>query len=568
MEENIWEITADEDPELALKIASELDIPRVICNILVKRGIGSHEEAERFLNPKMDELCDPYIFDDMDRGVERIIEALRNREKLMIYGDYDVDGITATSLMFLVLNKLGADVSYFLPNRLGEGYGISEDGLNEAKRRGVTLIISVDCGITAIEEVKLASSMGIECIITDHHEPGQEIPQAVAVINPKRGGEDSIGVELSGVGLAYKFATAIYKRLNQDTADLNEHLDLVALGTAADIVPLVNENRILTKFGIKQVSRTPKPGLKALIFVSGLMGQEISTGQVVFILAPRINAVGRLGDAEMAIKLLATKDEQQANKIARRLNEENKKRKQIDEKTLHEALDMIKEVVDLEKDKAIVLAGPKWHQGVIGIVASRLVEKFHRPTIMISIDGKEGKGSARSIPNFHLYEALRQCEDTLIRFGGHKYAAGLSIADDRITEFRERFTKVANDILTEEDLHPRIYIDSEIDLESIDMNLINVLDMFSPFGPQNMKPVFISRNLELHGNPYIVGNNHLKMKVQQGNKVVDCIGFGLGRFLNQLLQRPLRIDLVYVVELNVWNGVEHIQLRIKDLKVV
>ncbi|PJA29158.1 MAG: single-stranded-DNA-specific exonuclease RecJ [candidate division Zixibacteria bacterium CG_4_9_14_3_um_filter_46_8] len=568
MEQSIWEIAPKPALEITAKMSAELDMPKVVCNILINRGMSNVIDANRFLFPKMSELCDPYLFEDMDRGVERVIEALRNREKIMIYGDYDVDGITATSLMFLVLNKLGAEVSYYLPNRLSEGYGISEDGLAEAKRRGVSLLISVDCGITAVGEVKIASEMGIDCIITDHHEPGSEIPQAIAVINPKRNGSEGIGVELSGVGIAFKFASAIYERLNQDPADVREHLDLVALGTAADIVPLVNENRILTKFGIKQVSRTSKPGLKALIFVSGLMGKEIGTGQVVFILAPRINAIGRLGNAELAIKLLSTKDERQASTIARRLNEENHRRKEIDEKTLHEALDQIREKVDLDRDKAIVLAGNDWHQGVIGIVASRLVERYHRPTVMISIDGDEGKGSARSIPNFHLYDALRECENLLIRFGGHKYAAGLSINVDMIEKFRQRFNEVASRMLGIEDMSPKVLIDADIEFDEIDEKLIDAIDMFSPFGPQNMKPVFMTRNVELYGNPYIVGNNHLKLKVQKDDRIFDCIGFGLGGYLSQLFSQPLRLNIAYLIEMNDWNGVEHIQLRIKDLQVL
>jgi len=563
----IWEIASKPGQKQSEEISSALGIPKIVSDILINRGINTIDAVRSFLYPQISELCDPYLFEDMDRGVERVIKALRDREKIMIYGDYDVDGITATSLMFLVLNKLGADVSYFLPNRLGEGYGISSEGLQEAKRRGVTLLISVDCGITAIDEVEEAREMGIDCIITDHHEPASEIPNAVAVINPKRGGSEGAGVELSGVGLAYKFSAAIYKRLNQDLADVEEHLDLVALGTAADIVPLIHENRILTKYGIRQVARTSKPGLKALIFVSGLMGKEIGTGQVVFVLAPRINAVGRLGNAETAIKLLATKDENQANQIARELDQENKRRKHIDEVTLQEALEQIREKVNLEKEKALVLAARGWHQGVIGIVASRLVERYHRPTVMISIDGDEGKGSARSIPNFHLYDALSECSDLLIRFGGHKYAAGLSIKIENIEEFRRRFNAVTSKVLTDDDLLPRMFMDAEIEFNEINERLIEVINMFAPFGPHNMKPVFFTRNVELYGNPYIVGNNHLKMKVQKDGIIFDCIGFGLGGYLNQLLRRPLRLDIAYVVEINEWNGMRHIQLRIKDLRV-
>ncbi|NIM98269.1 MAG: single-stranded-DNA-specific exonuclease RecJ, partial [candidate division Zixibacteria bacterium] len=315
-----------------------------------------------------------------------------------------------------------------------------------------------------MEEVAFAKGRGIDTIITDHHEPKDVLPEACAIINPKVIGDKYPGGELSGVGVAFKFAQAIYRRLGQDEGELEEQMDLVALGTAADIVPLVGENRILTKFGMAQIARTTKPGLKSLIFVSGILGQKIGTGQVVFILAPRINAVGRLGDADLAIKLLTTRDESKAAEIARILNEENQRRKSIDETTLAEALDMIAEDVDMASDKAIVLASSGWHQGVIGIVASRLVERFHRPTIMIAIEGNEGKGSARSIPRFHLYEALRECEDCLVKYGGHKYAAGLSILPEKIQPFREKFKKVSDAKLSAEDLVPRLSIDSQLDL--------------------------------------------------------------------------------------------------------
>jgi single-stranded-DNA-specific exonuclease len=348
----------------------------------------------------------------------------------------------------------------------------------------------------------------------------------------------------------------------------------VALGTSADIVPLVGENRIFTKLGMDQIARTSKPGLKSLIFVSGILGQKIGTGQVVFILAPRINAIGRLGDAELAIKLFTTKDESKAAELARTLDEENRRRKNIDETTLEEALDLIERNVDLDNDKAIVLASSGWHQGVIGIVASRLVERFHRPTIMIAIDETEGKGSARSIPGFHLYDALRECEEYLLKYGGHKYAAGLSILPEKIQPFREKFKKVSDGKLTREDLIARLFIDSELELGQINPELVRVLELLAPFGPQNMRPVFLSRNVTIWGAPYIVGNNHLRLRVKsvgskagKNDQVLDCIGFGMGDMVKPLSMSKIHIDLVYVVETNYWNDTYKIQLRIKDLKI-
>jgi len=562
-----WELKPEPDQRVVNQLSSELSLPPVATKILIARGLDTRSKAEEFLSPSLGNLLDPYFLPDMQKGVDRVIRALKEKEKIMIFGDYDVDGITSTSLLFLVLNKLGAEVTYYVPNRLIEGYGLSEEGILETERRGVGLIISVDCGITAVEEISFAKSRGIDTIITDHHEPKEVLPVASAVINPKviEGGYP--GGELSGVGVAFKFAQAIYRRLGQDESELEEHLDLVALGTTADIVPLVRENRIFTKFGMVQIAKTTKPGLKSLIFVSGILGQKIGTGQVVFILAPRINAVGRLGDADLAIKLLTTKDESRAAEMARILDEENLRRKNIDETTLKEALDLVEQDVDLANDKAIVLASSGWHQGVIGIVASRLVERFHRPTIMIAIDGDEGKGSARSIPGFHLYEALRECEDYLIKYGGHKYAAGLSILPEKIQPFREKFKKVSDKKITMDDLVPRLLIDSELELGQINPELIKVLDIFAPFGPQNMRPVFMTRNLHVWGEPYVVGNNHLRLRVKKDGPVFDCIGFGMGDMAKPLSMKGIRLDLAYVVEPNFWNGTYKIQLRVKDLRI-
>lgn len=562
-----WEFPRKLDENKCKELSSELGLPPVIGKILINRGFSEPEEARNFLNPSLSDLSDPFMLKDMERGVDRVISALTNKEKIMIFGDYDVDGITSASLMYLVLTKLGAQVSYYLPNRLVEGYGLSEEGILEAERRGTRLIISVDCGINAVKEVDYAKKKGIDCIITDHHEPAETLPDACAIINPKQEGETYKGKELSGVGVAFKLAQAIYRKLGQDEKELEDHLDLVALGTAADIVPLLGENRILTRYGLLQVAKTSKPGLKSLIFISGLMGKEIGTGQVVFILAPRINAVGRLGDAERAIKLLTTRDERLASEISRVLDEENRKRKNIDEETLEQALELIREEVDLENDKAIILASAGWHQGVIGIVASRVAERFYRPTVMISIEGEEGKGSARSIPGFHLFEALKECEDCLLKYGGHKYAAGLSISASEIESFKEKFKLVSSRIIKDEDLIPRLSVDAELELEEIQDGLISALELFAPFGPGNLKPVFVTRGLELADDVYVVGKNHLRLKVKKNGIIMDAIGFNLGDFAKPLAMRGTKIDLAYVLELNTWNGNSKVQMRLKDLQM-
>lgn len=561
-----WVLAQEPDYDLVDNLTSATGLPPHVIKILINRHLDTPQTIERFLSPKLSDLRDPFLMHGMEAAMERVTAALMANEHIMIYGDYDVDGITATTLLYLVFNKLGAQVSFYLPNRLVEGYGLSTEGIDWAQSEGVTLIITVDTGITAVQEVEYARECGMDVVITDHHEPGETIPKAHAIIDPKQDHCD-YGGELSGVGVAYKFAQALYRRLHQDEQELQEHLDLVALGTSADIVPLVGENRILTKYGMHQISRTNKPGLKSLAFVSGLMGKEISTGQVVFILAPRINALGRLGDARQAIRLLSTRDERQASEIARKLDSENRRRKEIDERTLHQALDQMNEVADLETDQAIVLAAEGWHQGVIGIVASRLVERFHLPTVMIAISDGEGKGSARSIPGFHLCEALKECEDLLIKYGGHKYAAGLSIKPENIPAFRERFKEVSMGYLTRDDIVPKLNIDLEIELSEIDDKFMHAIEAFAPFGPQNLRPVFLTRNCEVVGQPYVVGNNHLKMRVRKGDRVLDVIGFGFGDKAQAISDRGCLVDIVYALEYNTYNNRTHIQIRLRDIKL-
>lgn len=561
-----WIVAEPPSAKLVNEIASACRLPRPIAAIMIYRGIDTPEAIERFLHPTLDMLEDPYTLKGMQAGVDRVAMALQSNEKITVYGDYDVDGITATSTLYLALNRLGAQVGYYLPNRLVEGYGLSPEGINKVAENGTTLIITVDTGITAIEEIEYARSKGIDVIVTDHHEPGEHMPDPVTIINPKQPGCDYEGGELSGVGVAFKFAEGLYQHLKQDVSELYDHLDLVAMGTSADIVPLINENRILTKFGIKQIARTNKPGLKSLVFVSGLSGKELNANHIVFVLAPRINAVGRLGDATQAIKLLTTRDDAAASEIAHAMEAENKRRKEIDMATLNEALEKIETEIDPSNDCAIVLSSEGWHQGVIGIVASRLVERHHVPTVMIAVDNGVGKGSARSIPGFHLCEALKECEDLLLRYGGHKYAAGLSIDPVNIPAFIERFKEVSRLRLDQEALAPKLYVDYELELNDINTELLDALEEFEPFGPKNSRPAFLTRNCEVFSRPTRVGKNHLRMRVRKGDTTHDVIGFGFGGFLDPLLNSSSLVDLVYVAEYNVWNGVKRIQLQLKDIR--
>ena len=560
-----WVLTEPPDSELLKRLKQELNVPTLIAKVLINRGIRSFEMAREFLKPSLDDLYDPFQMAHMDRAVERLARAIQRGESIMIHGDYDVDGVTGTSFLYRILKFLGSEVSFYIPNRVEEGYGISALGVEEGKRRNVGLIISVDCGITAIEEVSLANRLGIDVIVTDHHEPGDGLPEAVAVIDPKRRDCPYPFKELSGVALAFKLACALFEQLGIDPKPVYDNLDLVALGCAADIVPMIDENRVLVKYGLERMRVTGNLGLRALIDNVGLRGKSLGTGQLVFILAPRINAVGRLGSAERAVELLITEDQMQAMAVSQVLEEENRRRRDLDDRTFSEAMDMVRECVGAG-DSSVVLASEGWHPGVIGIVASRVAEAVYLPTVLISLDGEVGKGSARSISGFDLYQALRDCKDKLIAFGGHKYAAGLTIDKKEIDRFRGAFQEVTQVKLSPEDRAPKLYIDDEITFSQIDDRMIRLLKYLAPFGPQNMRPVLASKGLEVVGSPAIVGNNHIKFKARQDRKVLSCVGFNMGDLFYRLAPGEPNLDLAYVIEENEWRGRKNIQLRVKALR--
>ena len=561
-----WVILDDIDNETVENYARLLKIPPVISRILLNRGIDTYEKAKLFFRGKMDNLYDPFLLVEMEKAVDRIIKAIRNKEKFLIYGDYDVDGITSVALLYLLLKKVGADVRFYIPHRVQEGYGISIAGIDEASKEQIDVIISVDCGITAIEEVEYARRSNLDFIISDHHEPGIQLPNAYAILNPKCENSNYPFQELAGVGVAFKLGQALVTALNLDASVINEYIDLVAIGSAADIVPLVDENRIFVREGLKKLNETDRPGLKALLRVSGLTNKSIGTGQIVFVIAPRINAVGRMGNAERAVELLTTHDPVRALEVANILETENRQRKNIDEETFRIAQELIEEKFEIDDWYGLVLDQDGWHPGVIGIVASRVVEKYYRPTIMISIEDKIGKGSARSISGFDVYMALKQCEDLLLGYGGHKYAAGLTIEKDKIAAFRERFNEIARQQLDEELLSPKLRIEGNIRLGEINNHLYKFLKHLAPFGPQNMRPVFLSQNLQVVGTPSIVGNNHLKFKVRQDGAVLDAIGFNLGDLIYRIEPGANNLDMTYVIEENTFLGRTTLQLRIKDLR--
>jgi single-stranded-DNA-specific exonuclease len=561
-----WILAPQPDREILKDIEKKFNVSKTIATIFYNRGIRSSEDAKQFFKPSWDDLHDPYLMKDMDLAVDRILKAMKYKERVFIYGDYDVDGITATSLLYLFLKHLGIEPFYYIPDRLKEGYGLSVSGIQKAASIGATLVISVDCGITGVEEIAKAKELGIDFIVSDHHEPGERLPEAVAILDPKRKECDYPFKELAGVGVAYKFVQAVTQKLNMGEEVAREFIDLVALGSAADIVPMIDENRLIVKKGLEKINQNARHGINALAESSGLKGQKIGTGQIVFILAPRINAVGRLGNAERAVRLLITRSDQTAKSIACVLESENRNRKCIDEKTFQKALKLIESDFDIESDRAIVLAQEGWHSGVIGIVASRIAETFCRPTVMITIENGIGKGSARSISNFDIYSALKQCEMYLTEFGGHRYAAGLTIKLDKVKAFREEFQKVVAQELQDKDLVQKLFIDTEITLPEINEKFISILNRFAPFGPQNMRHVFLSHNLQVVGSPRIVGTNHLKFRVRQGGEVFDAIGFNLGGLLYRLTPGEESLDMVYVIEENYWDGQSKIQLRVKDLK--
>ena len=563
-----------EDPDFSGKVkqmADELTVSPVLADILVRRGIDTLERARAYFRPSLDDLHDPYLMEGMDIATRRILDGVSKNETMLVYGDYDVDGTNGASLLSTFLRKIGATVHAFIPDRIKDGYGLSKPGILRAKELGVTLLLAIDCGITAVEQVEFAHSLGIEVIICDHHEPGPELPKAVAVLNPLKPGCQYPFKSLCGCGVGFKLIQALCKHESVQSlfggdaeGHLASYLDLVALASTADIVALSGENRALVKLGLDLINMQPRPGIRALIETSGMKTSRITAGQIVFILAPRINAVGRLGDANRAVELLTCESYETALSLAKVFEEENRNRRKIDEDTFLQAQDLVEGFLDVEKDSAIVLHQESWHPGVIGIVASRIVERYYRPAIMMTTVDGVAKGSARSVAGFDIYQALKRCEDKLLQFGGHKYAAGLTVEVDRLGEFKEAFALVAKELLTTELLTPEIRIDAEIDLSDLTPKFIRVLNQFAPFGPQNMRPVFAVRNAEILGTPRIVGNKHLRFKVRQGNKVLDAIGFNLGPLIDRLAKR--RADLAFSIDESDYSGEMVPQLKIRDLK--
>jgi single-stranded-DNA-specific exonuclease len=565
--------TPDETVGLIKRLSDELTISSALVELLVNRGIDSYEKARNFFRPSLDHLHDPFLMDGMHRAVERAVLALERNERILVYGDYDVDGTNGTALLWSFLTSVGADVSYYIPDRIKEGYGISSAAIERAREQGVSLIVSVDCGITAVQQVALAASFGIDFIICDHHEAGDSLPPAVAVLDPIKPHCPYPFKHLCGCGVAFKFVQAltmhetIRERLKGDPEMiLTSYLDLVTLATTADIVELTGENRTLVKLGLELINSTPRPGIKALIETAGMKPGRLTSGQIVFVLAPRINAVGRIGSALRAVELLTCPSFEEAMELAKVFEEDNRTRRKLDEEAFLQAQEIVEKYLDLEADSAIILHQESWHPGVIGIVASRLVERYYRPTIMLTTVDGIAKGSARSVAGFDIYQALKRCEDKLLQFGGHKYAAGLSVEVERINEFKDAFNEIAKDLLTEELLTPRIPIESEADLAEFNPKFVRVLSQFAPFGPGNQRPVFAARGVELYGQPRIVGNGHLRFKVRRDGRVFDAIGFNLGPLMDRLQNGRKEVDIAFSVDEGEFAGELVPQLKVRDVR--
>lgn len=564
-----WNYIQPVHEEAVSRLQEELGIPRTVAQLLAIRGINTFQDAKKFFRPSLNQLHDPFLMKGMDDGSDRLASAIRSGEKVVVYGDYDVDGTTATAIVYSFLKNFGLQVRYYIPHRFKEGYGIGADGIDFASKNEATLIVSVDCGITAVDETEYARSKGIDLIICDHHNAGEVIPNAVAVLDPKQPGCPYPFKGLSGAGVGFKLVQATLMRLGLQPDVAHPYLDLVAISIASDIVPIVDENRILMREGLLRINAEPRPGIKALLDRIKLRDSQISTSHIVFSLGPRINAAGRMGDAAVAVSLLISENEEEARGYADKLEKINFLRRDTDSKTMDQALEQLEQRIDSDSYSCLVLHDPDWHLGVIGIVASRLVDIYCRPTIMLStVDGLI-KGSARSINGFNIYDALKQCEDLLVQFGGHKYAAGLTIAEDQLESFKGRFQEITGEMLSEADFKPELKIDTELPFSEINPRFWKLLKQFEPFGPNNLKPVFVSRNVKVAGRLSIVGQGHLKLKMRQnGTGALDAIGFNLKKFAD-----PLRnagsdpIDVAYTLEENTWNNKTSLQIRIKDIHI-
>ena len=549
------------DENLVEKISKKFNISDVLATALVNRGVISDEDIKVFLNPTRNDFHDPYLMPDMKPAIDRIMQAIESNEKTMIYGDYDVDGITSITVLHKFLKERGLETGYYIPNRLSEGYGLNKTAVKKIADEGYKLIITVDCGISGLEEIEYANSLGMEIIVTDHHEPLDILPNAVAVIDCKRKDNTYPFNSLAGVGVAFKVCQAIAKRLDLDEKTYLKYLDIVCIGTISDIVPLVDENRVIAKLGLKLAEVTKNLGLRSLILASGY--KEINSNTVSFGLAPRINACGRMGHEIEALDLFLSEDKDEVIKITDNLNSYNKERQDIEKRIFEEVISEI-ETKKLDKKNAIVVGKENWHHGVIGIVASKITDLYFKPSILICFEGDEGKGSGRSVPGFDLHDALCKSSEYLEKYGGHEMAVGLSLSKKQFNKFSEKFEKIAKDAHTEEIISV-VKIDKEITLKDITKETVESLKSLEPFGEANKTPIFIYKNLRIDSIRALSEGKHLKLTLKDGNSIINAIGFNIGSLANEYLIGD-KVDILGVLELNSYGGVDTVQINIKDIR--
>jgi single-stranded-DNA-specific exonuclease len=566
----IYTTLSEQQCEIQNKLADELSISPVLSQLLVQREIFTYDDARNFFRPDLANLHDPFLMADMDKAVERLTKAMRHNEKILVYGDYDVDGTTSVSLVYKFLQKFHNNIDFYIPDRYNEGYGISIQGIDFAAQNGFKLIIALDCGIKAVEKVKYASSLGVDFVICDHHTPDAVLPPAVAVLDPKRDDCNYPYKHLSGCGVGFKLMQAFAIVNNIDFAQLTPLLDLLALSIASDIVPITGENRILAFFGLKQINSNPSVGLKGILDVCGLADKEITISDIVFKIGPRINASGRMKLASEAVELLVSSNPVFVKEKSGTINEYNNDRKDLDKNITDEAIALIASDERYATRRSIVVHKPDWHKGVIGIVASRLSEEYYKPSIVLTNSNGLASGSARSVPGFDIYKAIDSCRDLLETFGGHMYAAGLSMKEENIPLFTERFEQFVSETILEEQTYPQIEIDALLEFKDITPKFFRVLKQFGPFGPGNMKPVFASKKVFDYGTSRLVGKEqeHLKLELvdSSSENVMNGIAFRMYAY-NDHLKALNPLDICYTIEENTFNGNTNIQLMIRDIKI-
>ncbi len=559
-----WIIPKPPDEDAVRALAEALLLPEIVCRLLLIRGFVTAEEAKSFLRPKLDRLHDPLSFLSMDKAVERLARAVREQELVFIHGDYDVDGICSTTILTRVIRWLGGKAMPFIPRRIEDGYDLSDAGVNAALAVGAKVVVTCDCGTGAVGPVARLCRSGVDVIVTDHHLPSGELPDCLAILNPKRSGCGYPDKDLAAVAVTWKLSLALARALGASENPIWAMLDLVALATVADVAPLRGENRVFVRWGLKMLAETRNIGMRALLRAAGLDKRELTAGRIGFILAPRLNAAGRLGHAIRGVELLLTENEHEANVIARELEELNHRRQEIDHATLEQARERVL-AMDLDEQYSIVLADDTWHPGVVGIVASRLVEEFGRPTVLIALSGEQGKGSGRSIPKFDLHGALGQSRQDLLRYGGHRAAAGITIARDKVADFAARFNEVARSVLTPADLVPEIRVDLEVSIEGLDGRIESLFRHFEPFGIGNPTPVLLARNVTIARPPRPVGEHGLKLALDTGTGSLEALGWGLADRAAEF-QPGTKVDVAFRLERDDYRGETYLQARIADIR--